>query len=137
MGNFRNKLLKFFSGRYGIDEFGRFLVIVYMILIILSSVLGLFCRGVGMLILRILIFAFGVYTVYRMMSRKIYVRRNENEKYKALLGKIRATFRLTKKPLPRQKNTRIQKMSVLQGSPSAEKDQGKAPRRLSEVRKEL
>lgn len=96
MGNFRNKLLKFFSGRYGIDEFGRFLVIVYMVLIILSSVLGLFCRGVGMLILRILIFAFGVYTVYRMMSRKIYVRRNENEKYKVLLGKIRATFRLTK-----------------------------------------
>lgn len=119
MGNFRNKLLKFFSGRYGIDEFGRFLVIVYMILIILSSVLGLFCRGVGMLILRILIFAFGVYTVYRMMSRKIYVRRNENEKYKALLGKIRATFRLTKKPLPRQKNTRIQKMSVLQGCSAA------------------
>ena len=52
--------------------------------------------GNGMLILRILIFAFGVYTVYRMMSRNIYVRRNENEKYKALLGKIRATFRLTK-----------------------------------------
>lgn len=96
MGNFRNKLLRFFSGRYGMDEFGRFLVIVYLVLIIVSSMLGRFLHGIGMIIFNILIFALGIFAVYRMMSRKIYIRKNENDKFVSVTGRVRASFRLMK-----------------------------------------
>lgn len=96
MGNFKNKLYRFFSGRYGIDELGKFLIIAYMVLIILSSLLELFVHGIGMLVIRLLIFALGVYTVFRMLSRNIHPRRNENERFKSIIGSIKASFKLTK-----------------------------------------
>lgn len=96
MGNFKNKLYRFFSGRYGIDELGRFLIIAYMVLIIISFLLELVIKGVAMLVVRLLIFALGVYAVFRMLSRNIYLRRNENERFKNGIGRIKASFKLTK-----------------------------------------
>lgn len=96
MGNFKNKLIRFLSGRYGIDEFGKFLVWAYVILILVVAVIDIFVDSIFIHIVRFLLTLLALYAIWRMFSRSIYRRRNENEKYKALSGKISAWYRLQK-----------------------------------------
>ena len=64
MNNWRYRLFQFMQGRYGMDEFGRFLLIVTEIVILLSNFRHLhFLYLAGLLLL--------VYTYFRIMSRTI------------------------------------------------------------------
>ncbi len=96
MGNFRNKFIRFMSGRYGVDEFGKFLVWAYIFLLIVISVIDLFLNSIAVLILRLLLTLLAVYAIWRMFSRSIYRRRNENEKYKAITAPLKSNLRLLK-----------------------------------------
>ena len=74
MNNWRYKLYRFMQGRYGLDSFGRFLLIASMILVMLSSFRMLhilYLPGIALLL----------YTYFRIMSRNIYKRQQENQKY--------------------------------------------------------
>ncbi|MCI8647606.1 MAG: hypothetical protein HFE76_12635 [Firmicutes bacterium] len=81
MNNWRYKLFQFMQGRYGMDDLGRFLLILTMIIILASNFRFLHILYLpGVLLL--------AYTYFRIMSRNIYKRQQENQKYMALKYKF-------------------------------------------------
>ena len=108
MGNFRNKLINFMRGRYGIDEYGKFLFFSYLVLTVLIAVADVFVNGLSILIARSLMSVLAVYTIFRMFSRNIYLRRNENERYKKVSSKINSFFKLQKNKF-RDRKTHVYK----------------------------
>ena len=96
MGNLKNKLIRFISGRYGIDEFGKFLVWTYVILILVVAAIDIFVDSIFIHIVRFLLTLLALYAIWRIFSRNINHRKKENEKYKALSGKTGAWYRLQK-----------------------------------------
>ena len=65
-----NWLRNFMYGRYGVDQFGNFLFISYIILFVIS----LFIPFISFLCYAVII-----YSLYRMFSKQIYKRNMENE----------------------------------------------------------
>lgn len=72
MSKFRDKMSNFMSGRYGMDEFGKFLNIVSLILLVISF----FFSPLLFLALAIMI-----YEYFRIFSRNYAKRNAENQKY--------------------------------------------------------
>ena len=101
----RDKFNKFMQGRYGVDGFARFTMGVALALIILSiffrngSRMGAFLDTVGLLVL--------LYTYYRMLSRDIQKRYQENEKYLAASAKFRQRFNREKSMMNQRKTHHI------------------------------
>ena len=88
----RQKFAKFMAGRYGADEFSRFLSIFALVLLIVSMFLGATVKSV----LFVLALAALIYSYVRVFSRKIGARRAENAKYLAQKNKFTGWFRLRK-----------------------------------------
>lgn len=83
MNNWRDKLYRFMQGRYGrIDELGRFLMYLLFGLLLVSF----FVRSsiFSLLILLVLI-----YDYYRILSKDISARYQENQRYIQARAKIR------------------------------------------------
>lgn len=100
MNKFRYRLYQFMQGRRGIDQFGRFLLITAVILLILSLFFGkvpllyALTYYVGLAVL--------IYGYYRAFSRNIYKREMENNqflawKYKVTKGKTFAQWTAERK----------------------------------------
>ena len=70
----REKFQRFMAGRYGVDELSKFLNIVLLVLLILS----IFIRS-G--ILYLLALGILIYSYFRMFSRNISKRYEENQKF--------------------------------------------------------
>lgn len=86
--NFREKFSKFMYGRYGSDQFSRFLLWTTIILCIIS----IFVPARLSSTLNLIIFILIIYTYFRMFSRNIYKRAAENEKYLRIFGKWKNKF---------------------------------------------
>ncbi len=82
MNNLKNKLINFLQGRHGIDELYKFLFIVFIILWILYIIF----RNPFIYLLWILVC---VFMIYRVFSKNIYKRQNENKKYLEIKEKIK------------------------------------------------
>jgi len=83
MNSFRNKFSNFMIGRYGNDSLNRFIVGLSLFFIILSFFMrGAYTIGIVLLIL----------SYYRMFSRNIYKRQQENTKYFQISGRIKSWF---------------------------------------------
>lgn len=80
------------AGRNGNDQLNIFLLIVDLILMLLSSI---FSKSIGGVLYPIVI-ALLVYVYFRMFSRNVYKRREENGKYMRLKYKAAAELRLFK-----------------------------------------
>ena len=80
------------AGRNGNDQLKIFLLIVDLILMLLSSILSISIGGV----LYPIVIALLVYVYFRMFSRNVYKRREENGKYMRLKYKAAAELRLFK-----------------------------------------
>ena len=93
----KEKLQRFMIGRYGMDAFSKFLMIVWIVL----WVLEIFTNS-G--ILSILSLALLVYMYYRMFSRNIQKRYQENVKYLDIKNKIVSKFQ-SKKSIMKQRKT--------------------------------
>lgn len=78
-GRFRDKLTNFMSGRYGVDELNRFLMIVALVLTVVSFFLYVLWLPA------ILILA---YTYFRMLSRNYSSRSRENQVFLNLKDKF-------------------------------------------------
>ena len=78
-------------GRNGNDQLNRFLLVVGVVLLLLASLLGR--AGVGNL-LYLLALAALILSYYRMLSRDLYRRRSENERYLRKREKLSAKLRL-------------------------------------------
>lgn len=80
----REKLLRFMQGRYGMDQFGRFLIGLAMIFMLLSLFGANVCYSLAVVIM--------IYAYFRMFSKQLYKRSAENQKYLQYEWKVKAWF---------------------------------------------
>ena len=78
------------AGRYGIDR-------LYYMLLAICSILIVINVFVGSIIISLLEFALFCYALYRVMSKNIYKRQSENEKFISLIEKPKKFFNLQKR----------------------------------------
>lgn len=97
----KEKLYRFMMGRYGNDQFNRFLMILAMICFVLSLfripgvyLIGLFCL---------------VYVYFRMLSRNTYKRSMENNKYLQCEYKVKRWFSGVKRNMQQRRTHHIYK----------------------------
>lgn len=91
----KEKLMRFMSGRYGVDSLGKFALIAGVIIVVLA---GLFDSTVFYFLAWGLI----ILSYFRMFSKNIYKRSGENQKFLNKTYKIRCWF-------AKQKNISAQK----------------------------
>ena len=88
----KERFIRFMAGRNGNDQFNRFLLILAAVFMLISLI---FRRTVGTLLSYIVV-ALLVYMYFRMFSRNIYKRREENGKYLRLLYAAEGKYRVLK-----------------------------------------
>ncbi len=86
----KGKLARFMIGRNGIDQLNLFLLGLDLILLLLASLF----RGSAGLLAYLPVFALMAYTYFRMLSRNIARRREENSKYLQTRYKISAAAKI-------------------------------------------
>ena len=85
----KEKLARFMYGRYGGDQLNSFILITVAILMVVNIFLD-------SLIIYIAYMLLWIWSLFRMLSRKIYKRRAENEKFLRLWTPIKNKFKLMK-----------------------------------------
>ncbi len=94
MGKFSNGLARFFMGRYGNDTLNKFLMVLYLICVVALTILSLFIQSaLFYLIGWTVTIGIFVWSFYRTMSRNIYKRRRENERFCGFFKLRRNKFR--------------------------------------------
>ena len=86
LNELRFKFARFMQGRYGMDQFSRFLSVVLLILIAANFFLRI--RAIGLLCWAVLF-----YMYFRIFSRNIPKRYGENRKFLALQSRVTGFFR--------------------------------------------
>ena len=95
--NLRDRTMVFMSGRYGVDQLHRAQLIVWCILLVVSGIVSAFPEAFWVALgLRGLCLAVAVWAIFRMLSRNIAKRSEENYKYLTARGKVQEYFRLQK-----------------------------------------
>lgn len=88
----RERLARFMAGRNGNDQLNIFLTVLSVILLLLASI---FSKSIGRMLFPAVILLLG-YIYFRMLSRNLYRRREENGKYMRLRYKAAAFYRVRK-----------------------------------------
>ena len=86
---FGERLARFMAGRYGNDQLNNFLLIVVMVILVVN----VFVHSYIITLVYLLLWG---YSLFRMMSRSIYKRRAENEKFLKLWSPIANELKLMK-----------------------------------------
>lgn len=81
----REKLARFMQGRYGVDELGRFMTGVSLVILILELVTGWYA-------LTLVFWAVFIIVYYRMFSRDYGKRQQENQKFLTARYKFKAKW---------------------------------------------
>ncbi|MBQ9121132.1 MAG: hypothetical protein IJY12_02075 [Clostridia bacterium] len=89
MSRFKQAMYRFFAGRYGVDSLYRFSFVVWLLL----AVVNMFVGSVVLYVIELLVMA---WMFFRCLSRNVVKRSAENQKYLAIVGKIKGFFRLRK-----------------------------------------
>ena len=82
MNNFYYKIMRWFEGRYGIDN-------LFYLLFCFSAVLAIINIFLRLIYLQIIVYALVIYAVFRAISKNIEARRRENEALENLVNKIK------------------------------------------------
>lgn len=86
----REKLSRFMTGRNGNDQLNIFLLAVDIVLLVIAAIFNnSFGKYVNFLVLALLLYAY-----FRMFSRNLYRRREENGKYIRLKYRVSAAYRV-------------------------------------------
>ena len=80
---------RFMVGRYGFDSLYYFLLGVSCVLVVINF----FAHNLIISVIDTVVFA---YAIYRALSRNIYKRQQENEKYLKFVEKLKSFYRLQK-----------------------------------------
>jgi hypothetical protein len=83
MENFKDKLARFMYGRYGVDQLYYALIVAYLVLIVANALI----RSAS---IDILMWAILILTIFRVLSRNVYKRRMENEKFMKIWNRVKA-----------------------------------------------
>ena len=86
----REKFARFMSGRNGNDQLNLFILIADIVLLLLA---GIFADSLGKVLYPLVILLLG-YAYFRMLSRNLYKRSEENGKYLRLRYKLMAELRI-------------------------------------------
>lgn len=97
---FNRFMQNYMVGRYGVDELSKFTMAAAMVAIVLS----IFVRSNLLDLIGVLAI---VYTYYRMFSRNIAKRYQENQKYLSRTASIRNRFRKEKSMMQQRKTHHI------------------------------
>ncbi len=97
----REKLYRFMQGRYGADQFNRFLMTAALVCFF-ASLLGI--RGFYLIGAALLIYAY-----FRMFSKNLYKRRAENTAYMQRTYKLRQKWAAWKRDMKQRKTHHIYK----------------------------
>lgn len=118
----KEKLMRFMQGRYGTDQFSKFLIGVGFVCIILSF----FIRkgGVSSLLSGIIMILL-VYVYFRMFSRNISKRYAENQKYLQVTSRFRGLFQKEKHRMEQRKDYRFYKCPACSQQVRVPKGKGK------------
>lgn len=98
----RERIVRFMAGRNGNDQLNRFLLLADVVLLLLSSILSRYSRLGGLFYLLVLVLL-GL-TYYRMLSRDLYRRRSENERYLHVKNQLFAKIRVLRERWKQRKN---------------------------------
>lgn len=94
MSKFKHKLAGFFYGRYGNDTLNKVLTAIYLIWLITFTIVDIFVNSIIFSIVGWCItLYFFIWVMFRTMSRNIYARRRENEKFCGFFKLKRNKFR--------------------------------------------
>lgn len=96
----KEKMMRFMQGRYGADQFSRFLLGVMLVCMVLSF----FIKSN---IWSILMGGLLIYSYFRMFSRNIPARYAENQKYLQLTAKFRNKWAVWKRDMNTRKTHHI------------------------------
>lgn len=120
--NMRERFQKFMQGRYGVDHFSHFLVIVALILMLLQ----IFIRSaIADLVLNFLVVIIICYAYFRIFSRNHYKRYSENEMYLKYHNKVKFFLARKKSHMQQRKTHRIFKCPNCSQSIRVPKGKGK------------
>ena len=112
MKNFFRKLAyktqKFMIGRYGIDQLWRALLIFYLISIVITNIVYRFSK-VAYIALSICSLVIIAFAIFRVFSKNIEMRRNENMNWLKFTNKIKLNFKLQKDKWSQRKTHRFVK----------------------------
>lgn len=90
--NFLDRLRRFMYGRYGFDQYGRFLfglgIFFWAVCLLLRFTLTIRAMYIIYRVCSLLNTAVYVYAVFRILSRNTYKRALENEKYLRIRNKV-------------------------------------------------
>lgn len=90
--SWKEKFARFMYGRYGVDQFSKFMLKATLVLCIVSIFLP---QRVGSFISTLVLILI-VYTYFRIFSKNIYKRAAENEKYLKFTGSFRKKYNTEK-----------------------------------------
>lgn len=85
----KERLIRFMQGRYGVDTLNTHALYLVIFLLILNIFFNNF-------IVMIIGYALWLIILYRMFSKQIYKRYNENEKYLSMIKPLSMFFKLQK-----------------------------------------
>ena len=103
---FREKLARFFYGRYGIDQLYYALFVLYFILWGVQLFVPLLPVRIGIYVLQA---ALLFWMTFRMLSKNVYKRRRENEAFMKIFRPVKNLFVLTKNRIRDVKGFRYRK----------------------------
>ena len=101
----KEKFMRFMQGRNGVDQFARFTMGVALAAIVLTLFTGT-RSGIGAF-LDLFGMAAIVYTYFRIFSKNISKRYQENQKYLQMTAKLRARFQKEKRMMSQRKDYHI------------------------------
>lgn len=101
----KEKFMRFMQGRNGVDQFARFTMGVALAAIVLTLFTGT-RSGIGAF-LDLFGMAAIVYTYFRIFSKNISKRYQENQKYLQMKDKLRARFQKEKRMMSQRKDYHI------------------------------
>ena len=105
---FRNRLISFMYGRNGFDRYGKFLFIVYFVLVVIQMIVSIFVPRTISMIISGLIIALAIYIFFRIFSKNLVKRQAENYKYIQFSARIKTFFSLQKSKI-RDRRTHVYK----------------------------
>lgn len=87
----REAFTRFMYGRYGMDSLNLFLLVVYFVLSLFNMIfVRIEGRGIAYFIIYIIQTALFLWILFRMLSRNIYSRQKENNKFLLLKGNLKS-----------------------------------------------
>lgn len=118
----RERLTRFMQGRYGVDQFSNFMIILALILMVLEIFIpiGQVRSGLNTIGLLLIIFAY-----FRIFSRNHYKRYAENERYMKYYNKVRFFLARKKSHMEQRRTHRIYKCPSCKQSIRVPKGKGR------------